>query len=153
MKTFVALLFTLFISFTTMALAAEDDTKFIPKNYSGKKYQDNNYRAKSYNSSKNVRDDTYRESSNKRSFWNIFKKKEIAEPKMLRDTRINDDKLFTAPERTPQPVKQIDEKSVSDRAFESHAETTEAKEFVPDNRPRARDPLLAPRQGIKAPVQ
>ncbi|MFA7174051.1 MAG: hypothetical protein WC340_11690 [Kiritimatiellia bacterium] len=153
MKTLAALLFTILFCFTTMAVAADNETKFIPKNYSGENYRDNNYRAKSYSSQKIARDDKYREPPNNRSFWNIFKKKEIAAPKILDEIKTNDDKSFTESEHSPLPDKQLDEKPVIERSFESHAETPVAKEFAPDNRPRARDPLLAPRQGIKAPVQ
>lgn len=153
MKIPVTPLFATLLCLTTMVIAADDDTKFIPRNYSGKSYQDNNYRAKSYTSRKTGHDDKYRESPKKRSFWNIFKQKEIAEPKVLHETKANQDKLFAAPERDPQPAKQLAEKPATDRAFESHAENPADKDFVPDNRPRPRDPLLAPRQGIKAPVQ
>ncbi|MDD2600468.1 MAG: hypothetical protein PHO37_14800 [Kiritimatiellae bacterium] len=153
MKTLLTLLFTISFCFTLMVVAADDESKFIPKNYSGKSYKDNNYRAKSYTSQSTARSEKYRDPPNKRSFWNIFKQKEIAKPKVLDETKTNDGKPFAKSAQSPLPAKQLDEKPVKDRAFESSPEAAVAKEFVPDNRPRARDPLLAPRQGIKAPTQ
>lgn len=153
MKTFIMLMFTTLFCFITMVVAAEDETKFIPKNYSGKNCRDNNFRAKSYASPKTARSDKYRESPGNGGFWSIFKRKEITASKKLEEVKTNDGKRFTESKRSPLPAKQLDEKSVADSSFEASGEAAVAKEFVPDNRPRARNPLLAPRQGIKAPVQ
>ena len=141
------------LCFTAMVACADDETKFIPKNYTGTTYKDNAYKPKSYASEKTVRDEKYRESSKKRSFWGLFKRKELPEPKVLKEIKTSDDKLFAQHDQNPLPVKRPDEKLLTDGSFESSVDKTADQAFVPDNRPRARDPLLAPRQGIKAPVK
>jgi len=153
MKTPFTLLLPLLLVLAATAAGATDETRFVPKNYSGQPYRDNDYKPKSYTPAQALRNTEYRESPDKRSFWGIFRKKELTEPKMLQNIRSSDDKLFTRLEQEPLPVKRPDEKPVTDGSYESSADLPADQKFVPDNRPRARDPLLAPRQGIKAPAK
>lgn len=153
MRTFVTLLLQGVFTVIAMVAQAEDETRFVPRNYTGSTYKDNAYKPKSYTPAQALRNTEYRESPGKRSFWNIFKKKSIAEPRMLQSVKNSDDKLFTHPDQTPLPVRRPEEEMVSDSSFKSSVDEPVDQTFVPDNRPRARDPLLAPRQGIKAPVK
>jgi hypothetical protein len=139
------------LSFTVLRAYGIEETKFIPKNYTGSKFKEKGYKPKSYSSTKTADVKKYQSSTKNRSFWSIFKRKEISEPKVLSNTKSSDDKMFSGQEQSTQPLKRPDEKELTDNVFESHADEIEKKEFIPDNRPRARDPLLAPRQGVKAP--
>jgi len=146
-------LLLLVLSFSVITAYGNDETKFIPKNYTGKEFSEKKYKPKSYSSEKTVRVKKYDESNKKRSFWNIFKRKDISEPKVLRDVKITDDKMFDREIHSAETVKRSQEKMLTDSTFKNQAGEPASEEFVPDNRPRARDPLLAPRQGVKAPVK
>jgi hypothetical protein len=61
--------------------------------------------------------------------------------------------MFVQEKANDETVKRPQEKMLTGDSFESHTDTPKTEEYVPDDRPRARDPLLAPRQGVKAPVE
>ena len=136
---------------TTIAAYGSDETKFIPKNYAGSKFKDNNYKPKSYSSAQKCRDSDYRTSSKKRNFWSIFRRNKTQEHKVQRDENLVDNKGYTQQKQTPLPINRPAEKVLDNGSFKNNAGETDNKEFVPAEKPRGRNPILRPRQGIKAP--
>ena len=149
----IRIMITLLIlsALTTIAASGSDETKFIPKNYSGKKFKDNDYKPKSYNAENKHKDNDYKPSPKKRSFWDIFKINKTQKHKVQQDEELVDSKVYTQREQKPLPINRPEVEMLGDDSFENNTDKLDNKDFTPAEKPRGKDPMLRPRQGIKAP--
>ena len=136
---------------TTIAASGSDETKFIPKNYTGSKFKDNDYKPKSYSPEKKCSDKDYQTSPKKRSFWSIFKRNKTQKHKVQQDEELLENKTYTLREQKNLPVNRPRVEMLSDDSFANTTDKLDNKDFTPAEKQRGKDPMLRPRQGIKAP--
>jgi len=131
-----------------------DETKFVSKNYSGSKFNEKAYKPKTYSSNKSADIKAYKKKPEKKGFWSFLTRSKKAKCKEMTDTKSAPVKKFSRPDNSTAKSENFDrEKPVDNESFESNAVKTPDKEFIPDNRPRPKNPLLKPWQGIKAPLK
>ncbi|MFO7937993.1 MAG: hypothetical protein R6V06_10380 [Kiritimatiellia bacterium] len=133
---------------------ADVNTEYRAKSYSSKSADNKNFHAKSYRpEKKSLQAEKYAGSSAKSaSFWNVFKSRKKIHIESLPEQRFESGENF---ENDGQTV--TDSESPRTRTFSGQDEfkETEApagKPYKPSDKKRGRNPLLAPRHGIKAPL-
>jgi len=131
-----------------------DETKFVSKNYSGSGFKEKAYKPKIYSSNKSSHIKAYKKKPEKKGFWSFLTKSKRAKHKEMTDTKSAPVKKFSRPDNSTARSESFDrEKPVDNESFESNTGKTPDKEFIPDNRPRPKNPLLKPWQGVKAPLK
>lgn len=140
-------------AFYAFVISADEDVKYRSKSFSGKSLESRSYSAKSYKSEKVLRDQQYKESSKKTGgFWSIFglgKKKEYS---VLPKQEQQKSKDYQCDERSTLKIEHPEERALSGEKSLDNTPEVKNKDYKPSDIKRGHDPLLAPRQGIKAPV-
>ena len=134
------------------SICADDDVKYRAKIFSGKSLENKKYSAKSYRSDKVSKDKKFKQSSRKSGgFWSFFGRGKKKEYDVLPEQKHQKDNNYKKNEQIALKVEHPEDKALTG---EKNLDSTEAKskDYKPSDIKRGHDPLLAPRQGIKAPV-
>ncbi len=132
--------------------AADDDTRYQAKNYAGKRLEDRSYSARNYRAGRESDHRQYESADKKSGFWSYFGLGRREHGKPAPAPRTESGKTFQADKNGALKAEQPEAKVLTDAA---QVETAPApgKEFKASEKRPGRDPMLQPRQGIKAPVR
>jgi hypothetical protein len=144
---------TLFLFLTCVASAEDDAVRFKPKAYTpGKTVQDRTYRAPAYTPATQTPATGARATPARSGFWGLFKPKPLqtapryAAPPVAQNTPYVQRQKISVPSITP------DTGAMAEHTpFISSDKKLEDAGFQAPEKSREKNPLLAPRQGIKEP--
>lgn len=149
--------FVTLLLFLTCAVRAEEEARFKPKTYvPSKPALNRSYEASEYLPSKNAFSATFTSRKGtepaRRGFWNLFKAKPAEAPSKLADAATADAKPYTQSQQITVPTMTPDRKAINMDEHKPYVEgenKLQAAGYQAPDKPREKNPLLAPRQGIK----
>ena len=134
--------------------AADEETRFKPKSYTPRKeLTTQTYRAPVYTPSEASRSTgSGMEPPREPSRWNVFKRPKPLDEKHLPETPPAVAEAYKQRQQISVPTITADPAIAADnKPFETTDKKLSDLSYKPSDRPRDKNPLLAPRQGIKEP--
>ena len=134
--------------------AADEETRFKPKSYTPRKeLTTQTYRAPAYTPSESARSTgTGMEQPRALSRWNVFKRAKPLDEKRLPGAQPAVAEAYKQRQQISVPTITADPAIAADnKPFETTDKKLSDLSYKPSDRPRDKNPLLAPRQGIKEP--
>lgn len=145
---------TLLLFAACASWAEDDEVRFKPKAYQpGKTLPDATYQASAYAPAKAAQGSTGARLEKARGgFWGLFKAKPLENAPSFEDAPEAQKAPFVQTRQISAPSMTADPGATAEhKPFVSNEKKLEDEGFAAPQRPREKNPLLAPRQGIKVP--
>ncbi len=145
---------TLIILSTLALSAAHDEVRFKPRNYTpNKSAPAKNYTpAKTTPAARPLQSRQHQPKAEKSGgFWSFFKSKPAAEAKHADQGKVANSQPYKQGKPIKVPTIKADTTPLERKPYESSQKTPAATPYRKSDKPRERDPLLEPKQGIKLP--
>jgi hypothetical protein len=143
-------------AFALASRASDDEVRFKTKAYAPRQtLRDSTYRESVYTPSRNPQPIGNRvETPSAPSRWRLFdREKELATQKKLADLPLESEQAYTQQKRISVVTLKPDPQDVPEyKPFEEHGSKLTDATYKAKDGTREKNPLLAPRQGIKAPA-
>ncbi len=131
---------------------ASDEVRYQSKSYSGSKLDQRGFKARSYRTKTKARATQYNPSRQKNDgFFSFFRSDKKIEPKPLDSEQLESPRDYHSNDKHTVKAQPLDSKKLNRTKKVDTSTAKPSESFKPAAGKPGRDPMLEPRQGIKAP--